>query len=113
MRGLALVVITFILARVYDIGLEFKSPFNFKYLCIRSLFIFAHGIGFSGVQFYLPLPIVHTINSSGPLFIFIMDYFMNGVKINNKQLMGIIIAVLGVAITVNGESVMEFMDDDY
>ncbi len=42
-----------------------------------------------------------------------MDYFMNGVKINNKQLMGIIIAVLGVAITVNGESVMEFMDDDY
>ena len=30
-------------------------------------------------QFILPLPIVHTINSSGIIFVFIIDYLINNV----------------------------------
>ena len=52
-------------------------------------------------QFVLPMPIVHTINASGVVFTFITDYIMNGVKINMKQVIGIIIAIIGLLITVN------------
>lgn len=60
-----------------------------------------HGfiMGFS--QFVLPLPIVHTINSSGVVFTFITDYFVNGVQINRKQFIGIVIAILSLLVTVN------------
>ena len=46
--------------------------------------MFGWGLAYS--QFYLPLPIVHTLNGSGPLFVFIVDYFLNGIKINRKQI---------------------------
>jgi drug/metabolite transporter (DMT)-like permease len=57
---------------------------------------------FTFVQFYLEQPILQTINSCGPIFIFVLDYFMNGVKINYKQFIGVLLAIFGVLLTVNG-----------
>jgi|LakMenEpi03Aug12_release.lakeMendotaPanAssembly.Ray.scaffolds.fasta_scaffold1209799_2 drug/metabolite transporter (DMT)-like permease len=52
-------------------------------------------------QFILPLPIVHTINSSGVIFVFIIDYFINGIQINKRQAIGITIGLIGVLVVGN------------
>ena len=64
-------------------------------------------------HFYIPIPIVHTLSGSGPIFIFIIDYYRNGVKINEKQLVGIVLGLLGVILTVNGGIVMHFIDPTF
>ena len=64
-------------------------------------------------QFYLPLPIVHTISGAGPIFIFIIDYYINRIKINKKQLIGIVIGVLGLVLTVNGRIIMTYFDPTF
>lgn len=64
-------------------------------------------------QFILPLPITHTIGSSGTIFIFIIDYFMNGTKINIKQGIGIGIGLFGVFLTSNGQLITKILDPSY
>ena len=61
-------------------------------------------------QFYIPLPVVHTIGSSGVIFIFIIDYYLNGVKVNRKQIMGIIIGIIGLILTVNGRLIITYFN---
>lgn len=56
-------------------------------------------MGFS--QFILPLPIVHTVNVCGIIFVFIIDFYLNGIEIVRQQFYGIIIAIVGVLITAN------------
>ena len=62
-------------------------------------------------QYILPLPAVHTINSSGPIFVFITDYFVNGVKISMKQAIGVGVGVVGVMLAGNGRVIMELIID--
>lgn len=54
------------------------------------------------MYFVVPSPIINVISLTGPLFVFILDYYLNGVAINSKQLYGIIIGFSGVLLTVNG-----------
>jgi drug/metabolite transporter (DMT)-like permease len=61
-------------------------------------------------QFILPLPVVHTINCSGYIFIFLVDYFLNGVKINCQQAIGVFLGIVGVLLAGNGRVIMELMD---
>lgn len=49
-------------------------------------------------QFILPLSIVHLLICSRTLFTFIMDYFVNSIILSLKQVVGIIIGVVGVAL---------------
>lgn len=53
-------------------------------------------------QFILPLPIIQTLNCSGTLLIFLIDFIVNDVKINFKQAIGIAVGILGTIITTNG-----------
>ena len=64
----------------------------------------------SMAQFILPLPAVHTINSSGQILVFVADYFLNGVKINCKQAVGVFVGIIGVLLAGNGRVIMEVMD---
>lgn len=64
-------------------------------------------------QFYLPLPVVHTVNFFGPIFIFIIDFFENGVSINKKQLYCLLAGVLGIICTINDELINKIMDNEY
>ena len=64
-------------------------------------------------HFYIPIPIVHTLSGIGPIFVFIMDYYKNGVKINKKQIVGIILGLVGVILIVNGRIIIHFIDPSY
>lgn len=60
-----------------------------------------YSVIFSISQFVIPLPISHTISCSGVIFVFVIDYFVNGVEINRKQGVGIGVGILGVLMTGN------------
>jgi drug/metabolite transporter (DMT)-like permease len=68
----------------------------------RSLIVLIQGLYFAGMQFYLTQPIVQTLNSTGPLFVYLLDYKINNVKVTRTQFIGIIIGIIGVLFTVNG-----------
>jgi drug/metabolite transporter (DMT)-like permease len=83
--------------------MDFKSEFNLKILLMRNGLISLHSFAFSLCQFYLPLSMAHTINCTGPVFILAEDYIMNGTRINMKQFTGILFALCGVILTINGK----------
>ena len=59
------------------------------------------------------LPIVYTVSGSGPLFALIVDYYLNGVKINSKQLWGIVVGLVGLILTINGRILITYIDPKY
>jgi drug/metabolite transporter (DMT)-like permease len=72
-----------------------------------------HSTFFASSQFILPLPVVHTINCSGSLFVFLIDYWFNKVKINSKQSIGIIIGFGGAILVTNSRLLTKMIDSSY
>ena len=70
------------------------------------------GLVYSGVQFYLPLPIAVTLTRTGPLFVTIFDRIINKVHINNRQIFWLIIAFIGVGLTANGSYLLAVIDPE-
>jgi len=64
----------------------------------------------SWAQCYLPLYIVHTISAFGPIFVCLLNFFIYKNRINNAQIGGMFIAFFGIILTVNGRSVMAFVE---
>lgn len=81
-----------------------------KFIIIRSIIMAMYSLVFALSQFILPLPVVHTINCSGQIFIFLLDYFLYGVKINCQQAIGVFLGIVGVLLAGNGRVIMELMD---
>lgn len=63
------------IACYYGTTLDFKYDVNFSNLFKRNSIMVIHGLSIAAAQFYLPLPIVHTVSFFAPIFIFIIDYF--------------------------------------
>lgn len=62
------------------------------------------------MQFYIPLTVVHTIYSSGPLLVNLLDYFINGAMLTPKQMIGAAIAFVGVLLIANGNLALSYFD---
>jgi hypothetical protein len=86
--------------------LDLKCGNSLKLLIIRSFIMGIYSLVMSLAQFILPLPAVHTINCSGQILVFIIDYFMNGVKINCQQAIGVFVGIVGVLLAGNGRVIM-------
>lgn len=82
-------------------SLDYKYDVNFKNIFKRNVIMVIHGLAITVSQFYLPLPIVHTINFFAPVFIFVIDYLENGVRINRAQTLFLFLSILGLVSTVN------------
>ena len=94
-------------------GLDYKYDANFINLFKRNFLMVIHGLALAASQFYLPLPIVHTLSFSSPIFVFIIDYFENGVRVSKSQIYCLLLAVMGMICTVNSELVRRLLDDNY
>ncbi len=106
MRGCMVIILSVIVARYFNLDLTYKNPHNFKILMLRNLFTCVQAFIYTLVHFYLPQPIVQTLNSTGPLFVFLLDYILNNVKISKNQLIGVILGVCGVILTINGKIII-------
>lgn len=71
-------------------------------MTIRHALLVLYGFIFAQCFFYLPINVVHTLYSSGPIFVLTIDYLINKIEITKKQMYGAIIAFIGVLLTVNG-----------
>jgi drug/metabolite transporter (DMT)-like permease len=77
---------------------------------MRGTSMVIHSLLFAMSQYILPLPVVHTLNCSGTLFVFLIDYIMNEVKINKKQAIGIFIGMIGALLATNGRLLTKLID---
>lgn len=101
------------IARIWHIDILYKDPNNFKILFIRNFNITIQSIIFTIAQYYLTQPIISTINNTGPLIVFILDYFINNVTITKKQFYGVICGIIGVVLTINGEFFIKLFNPNF
>lgn len=100
------VISHFFILRWFGLSLDIKSKSNLRYILTRNLIVCLHLFGLAGILYVLPFSVVFTINNSCALFVFIIDYYLYRVKINQKQIYGVIWGFAGVLLTVNGEFFM-------
>ena len=112
-RGISTLIFNYIFCRAYNCGIAFSDKTTFSLLVFRSLIISLTSLAIGFSQFVLPLSIAHTIISSSTLFVFLIDYFANNIKINLKQGLGIAIGVLGMLLAANGRVLSLWMDSTY
>lgn len=60
------------------------------------------GLAYAWSQFYLPLPIAVTLQSTSPIFASIFDKLLNNIDLNFRQRIWLLVAFLGVILTSNG-----------
>ena len=113
LRGIASILLNFFIARYYNMTLDFKYDVNFTNLIKRNGLLVFHGFAITTAQFYLPLPIVHTVSFFAPIFIFVIDYFENGIRINKTQFFCLFAGVIGILCTINSELVSKILDKNY
>jgi drug/metabolite transporter (DMT)-like permease len=101
-RGLTLIFVTYLIAWKTNTDLTFKSKHTFKWQLIRNSIMVLQGLVYAWAQFYLPLPVAITLQSTSPIFTAIFDKILNGVNLNKKQTMWLTVAFLGVVLTANG-----------
>ena len=112
-RGLSICLTHILICRVFGIDLDFKSWHDMKYLFIRNSIIIFHQIVYAGLHFILPFPLVNSITITGPLFVFVIDYYINNITITKGQAVGILIGFTGVLININGEYIMSIIDPSF
>ena len=112
-RGITFCSLGFVIGRKKEKTLDVKNRKTLINLTIRVTLtsIFAAIAGLS--QFYLPLPIVYTICGSGPIFGFIVDYYLNGIRVNGRQIVGLSVGIIGLVLTVNGNFLMKWADPSF
>jgi drug/metabolite transporter (DMT)-like permease len=105
-RGLGICSVNFIVCLVQGYELDLKENFSISKIFIRNSIMVLDAIVFAIVQFYLPLPIVHAIGATGIIFIFILDYLINNIRINKTQAIGISVGMIGIFLTISGKFIL-------
>lgn len=90
--------LTFIIVRFSKDG-QLDMPYrrSFWFCTLRGFIIGIYMLIFALCQFYLPLPIVHTLNSTIPIFTSIFDFFLHKISFTRKQIFGLVGAFIGIA----------------
>lgn len=96
-----------------------KSPWNinqstglFK-LFMRNIIFLVHALVCSTVQFYIPLNLFHVLGCTGPIFTFITNYLINGIKVTRQQIIGVTFTFIGLVLAINGGLIYSLIDADY
>jgi len=79
----------------------------------RSIIFIVHSFVSSIVQFYIPINLFHVLGFTGPIFTFITNYLMNGVKATKNQILGVGFTFLGLVLTINGRLLFSLIDEAY
>lgn len=99
--------VTYAHSRYNGSSLVFFNRPHEKTLIFRNVVIALHGFVVTVMQFYLPLGIFHTLVISGQVFIFLANYLLKGVKITQKQAIGVGISFIGLGLIINGRFIYE------
>lgn len=100
-RGLATTALFFVMAKIQGHKVDFKSMGDFRIIVIRTLIMASQQFLISYSLKYLQPSMVQTLVNSGPVIVFVIDYFKNKIDVTAKQIIGIIIATFGLMIAIN------------
>ena len=78
-----------------------KNMGDFKIVATRTAIMTCQQFMISYSLKYLQPSMVQTLVNSGPVIVFVMDYFKNKMEVSSKQIIGIIIATFGLMIAIN------------
>ena len=91
--------------------LDQKIPF--LKLMFRSTVLLAHTFVSSTVQFYIPINLFHVLGFMGPIFTFLTNYLIFGIKATRTQMIAVASTFAGLILTINGRLLYSFIDEDY
>ncbi len=112
-RGTSICITHILICLYLGISLDFKSSYDLKYLNVRNGLILIHQIIYTGMYFVLSFPLNNSICITGPLFVFVIDYYLNGITINKSQAIGIAVGFIGIFLNINGDYFMKLIDPNY
>lgn len=110
-RGFMIMLASFLLCIYNKDSLNVRV--SWREINIRNFIFLVQGFIMSAVQFYLPLNVIHTFASIGPALVCIYQYFLDGKKLNKKQITGILFTLFGVIVTTNGRLLTKIFDPLY
>lgn len=92
----------------YSYSKVIKSPWNINRstgltkLISRNVIFLVHSLVCSIVQFYIPLNLFHILGCTGPIFTFIANYLVNGIRATKQQIIGVSFTFIGLVLAING-----------
>lgn len=104
------------ICRMMNLNIQYKSPKSWRVLLERHTSFILQGFVLAGVQFVMPLGIVHTLASGGPIITLILQRILrkNHVHhITGKKLQGCFIAFIGIILTSNGKFIYSYFDESF
>ena len=107
---------SYYLCRMLNLNIEYKSYKSWRILIKRHTSFIVQGFVLAGVQFFMPLGIVQTLGSCGPIFTLILQRILrkdNIFHITGKKLNGCVIALIGIILTSNGKFIYSYFDKDF
>lgn len=100
-RGIATTAMFFVMAKVNGYRIDMKGIGDFRIVTVRTVIMTVQQFLISYSLKYLQPSMVQTLVNSGPVIVFVMDYFKNKMEVAAKQIIGIIIATFGLMIAIN------------
>lgn len=64
-------------------------------------------------HYYLSVSVLQTINTFGPILVFVWDYYLHGIRINRKQFYGVVLGIIGLIITTNALQIYNIFDPQF
>jgi hypothetical protein len=104
-RGIGTVAMNATICMAYGYSFNFAGVDFFK-LIVRNVLSAVHGISLAIAFRFLPAPLVHTISNSGPIIVYVMDYFRNGTTISKRQFIGIVATTITLFIMINSSLIL-------
>ena len=108
-RGFATIISCYIIAKIKNYSLDFKSYRDLKISVIRAIICAFQQIITSYGFIHLPPSLVYTIANVGPIIVFIIDYFKNSITVTYRQAVGVVISTFGLLVAVNSLVIMHWL----
>lgn len=112
-KGVIGTLLNYFVISKWDIKTHMNQSGTFYGIFIINLCVLAYFFALPPSQQYLPLPVVHTIGCSSIAAVYVIDYFMNGVTITKKGLIGVILSLVGVFVMANSRLVLDLFDSSF
>lgn len=87
---------------------DYKEKIMALKLHFRSFYLAIGGPVIPFTMFYLPMPLVQSINCSMIIFTPLFDYWLNKVEMSFKGRISVLIGVLGVVSIANSKLIMKW-----
>lgn len=107
-RGIGTVSMNAAICAWYGYSFNFASV-DFWKLMVRNVLTCFHGMSLATALRFLPAPLVHTIANSGPIIVYVIDYFKNGVVVTFRVFLGIAATTLTLIVMINSSLILYWM----